>query len=966
MISKLQKLKNALLLSACLSLTVASAQVNNYTFSHSVGTYTSISGGSTLGGGATDSDVFGALPIGFSFDYNGTVYTQFGLNANGWISMGAATPSNSENPISLGSTNNVISGFGSELIGGTYVEANRTSASNQITAIKVPNMFTVGPIITGTGIPAGTNVTAVASTSITMSANASSTGSNALYTQDNGQIRYQTIGTAPNRKLVVQFSHFHKKFNYDHVMNFQIILLETTNQIDLVYNFDNAYNAGISGQVGLRGASNADYHTRSGYNAWATTTKSTSNGTSVTMAGGSEPASGTTFSFLPPSSCAGTPQTASISSDLTKVCTPATVVLTATNFAVDNNISFQWQKSNDGINFTNIASATTTTLSTSVSTKTYYQFVTTCSASALTSTSNVVLVDTFKTALCNVKTPYCSSADTSLSGQKITGINFNNVAFGNPANPYSKYTYYADTAMPISIGGSYPLSINLGSTFTVHLSAVARVYVDFNRNNIFESAERIYKSAPTTTINSTVTTNVTVPATATAGLALMRVTFIELFGTGLDSCGSYLFGETEDFIVDIQNIPCTVPTNGGTIATSNNITQVGTNIALTATGQTGITYDWQAANSASGSFSSIGAPNVSSANYTTTIAGNYFVKLNMVSPGCPASASNILPVTFTKINGDDVCNAITIAGAGLYANIPIGLATAEVNEVVPPINTTIDTAQTGWAFNNLTNTVWLKFVATTKRVKIGSNFGTGTTNFSTDNTQLALWQANVCSDLLTSSAVLLAANEDSTITNFNSIITGKTFCLTPGTTYYVQVNAGPIAAPLNKILNVYYQPLSDSIFSIVGLDTAYCTGASAIPLIGNPSNGVFTINGSPASIFNPSAVGSFTFVYTSNSACYSTTQNVNVAICSGIEQNSISNSSFIIMPNPNNGVFTINSSIEMNGSIELINELGQVVYKNQMNGQSKNINLEHLSSGMYYVKVTNGAFTFSNKLNIIK
>jgi hypothetical protein len=325
-----------------------------------------------------------------------------------------------------------------------------------------------------------------------------------------------------------------------------------------------------------------------------------------------------------------------------------------------------------------------------------------------------------------------------------------------------------------------------------------------------------------------------------------------------------------------------------------------------------------------------------------------------------------LPVTFTKINGDDVCNAINITGAGLYSNIPIGLATTEVGEVVPPVNLTFDTVQTGWAFTTLQNTVWLKFVATTKRVKIGSNFGTGTTNFSTDNTQLALWQANVCSDLLTPSAVLLAANEDSTVTNYNSIITGKTFCLTLGNTYYIQVNAGPVVAPLNKILNVYYQPIIDSVFSIVGLDTAYCTGTAAVPLVGNPTNGVFTVNGTGAFNFNPSGVGIFTVTYTSNSGCYITSQNVNVTICSGFNSTTINHSSLIIAPNPSNGTFTIQSTNEIDGTLELINELGQVVYKNQMKGLSKNVDIQNINSGMYYIRLMNGKTISTSKLNISK
>src|SRR6478752_297289 len=78
------------------------SQVKSYTFSSSPGTYTPISGGTSLGDEATDNQYFvdpaiaaggtattgPGIPIGFSFMYNGNSYDRFAVNANGWISLG--------------------------------------------------------------------------------------------------------------------------------------------------------------------------------------------------------------------------------------------------------------------------------------------------------------------------------------------------------------------------------------------------------------------------------------------------------------------------------------------------------------------------------------------------------------------------------------------------------------------------------------------------------------------------------------------------------------------------------------------------------------------------------------------------------------------------------------------------------------------------------------------------------------
>jgi hypothetical protein len=90
-------------------------QVSSYTFATSTGTYTPITGGANYDNFTSwtntnfldDNNSTALESIGFNFVYNGTTYTQFGVNTNGFITLGAL-PTNSYSPLSTGSSNNVI------------------------------------------------------------------------------------------------------------------------------------------------------------------------------------------------------------------------------------------------------------------------------------------------------------------------------------------------------------------------------------------------------------------------------------------------------------------------------------------------------------------------------------------------------------------------------------------------------------------------------------------------------------------------------------------------------------------------------------------------------------------------------------------------------------------------------------------------------------------------------------------
>ncbi|NHM03821.1 T9SS type A sorting domain-containing protein [Flavobacterium celericrescens] len=258
--------------------------VSTYSFSQSSGTYTPITGGTVLGTATNDDNVFNANSIGFTFNYNGTDYTQFSVNANGFIALGGTVVS-SYTAISSGTSNNVIAALNGDLQGNTTT----------------------------------------------------------------GELSYILSGTAPNQVLTIQWkSYRHYNVAGDDV-NFQIKLYETSNVIEVVYGSFLQNATARTRQVGLRGASNADYNNRTTTTDWNATTAGTNNAANCALTTAIIPASGLTFAWTPPPPCTGIPVAGSVTpATFSLLPGQASGALTLTGFSLVSGLTFQWEESLDG------------------------------------------------------------------------------------------------------------------------------------------------------------------------------------------------------------------------------------------------------------------------------------------------------------------------------------------------------------------------------------------------------------------------------------------------------------------------------------------------------------------------------------------------------------------------------------------------------------------------------------------
>jgi hypothetical protein len=247
----------------------AHAQIAPYTFSQTAGTYTAVTGGTVLGSTTSDDQQFNdpavpagietpaagiGLPIGFNFQFGGITYDRFAVNANGWMTLGNSSA------------------------GATAVTARFATGAN--------------------------NYAPIASTE-TPPANVIAPFADDLRAQAGSQLSYTTIGTAPNRTLVVEWSkyeYYTRSTASSGSFTFQVRLNETSNAVVFSYGTfttplvptDDFY-----AQVGLRGTSVFDFNNRITSTTWAASTPGTSADDVMPVDNTVLPPSGLTYTFTP-------------------------------------------------------------------------------------------------------------------------------------------------------------------------------------------------------------------------------------------------------------------------------------------------------------------------------------------------------------------------------------------------------------------------------------------------------------------------------------------------------------------------------------------------------------------------------------------------------------------------------------------------------------------------------------------
>jgi hypothetical protein len=308
-------------------------------------------------------------------------------------------------------------------------------------------------------------------------------------------------------------------------------------------------------------------------------------GDGISWAGGAYPATPVNYprglvggiTFISGTACTGTPNAGVTSTATNPVCPSVPFGLTMANATFTSGLTYQWQSSSSATGpWTNIPGANTPGYSATQLVDTWYQCIVTCTATSSTSTSTPLLVTTSSFVNC-----YCASNATSTADEEILNVTLstlNNssvcaVAAPGPGSLASQYSNFTTSVAPpiLAPGVFYPFSVQIG-TCNGNYNNWTKAWIDFNQNGLFTDAgEEIYSSTIATNGPHIESGVISVPTTAVQGVTRMRVVNVETtVTTGVNPCGTYTWGETEDYFVQIA-APPTCPQPSAPVLVSSSL-----------------------------------------------------------------------------------------------------------------------------------------------------------------------------------------------------------------------------------------------------------------------------------------------------------------------------------------------------------------------------------------------------------
>jgi len=405
--------------------TLKAQTVASYNFTQSAGTYTAITGGTSYTAGADDA-VYGGTANLIPFTF---VY-----RGNNYTSFRIST----NGFITLG---NAI----------TPANANYTPISNS----------------------AASSVYAIA----------------ALGCDLYSAVRYEVLGSTPNRVAVIQWSNAYRYSpgpGSTESLNFQIRLYETSNNIEVVYGTQTAVASTASvGQVGLKGAANTDFNnvsftsaTLTGYpysRSWDNLISGSLNTSAVIIGTGLSPASGTTLLWTP-STCAQPV----VSATATAIGTTGFTANWTNSGTYASGYYVRWRKVEEDpttstwITPTLVAAGSSSYAVPGLAHSTYYIYSVegrcgVSSVSNISRTSNGNLTNTtglVRTALA------CPGTPSALNSSAVTATTATiSWTAASPA-PGNGYHYYVSTSATAPTGATTPTGSTAAGVVTANLTSL--------------------------------------------------------------------------------------------------------------------------------------------------------------------------------------------------------------------------------------------------------------------------------------------------------------------------------------------------------------------------------------------------------------------------------------------------------------------------------------------------------------
>lgn len=216
------------------------------------------------------------------------------------------------------------------------------------------------------------------------------------------------------------------------------------------------------------------------------------------------------------------------------------------------------------------------------------------------------------------------------------------------------YSFITSPVKSLTLGQSNSFTVSLEGYYN---PAQIAIWVDLNKDAQFQANEKLFTTTSART--QAITGTITVPAGSSIGQTRMRV-IVNFSSAPTNPCGTYTYGETEDYYV---NLVCPAPT-AYTVTGGGSFCSGGTGVAVGLSGsQTGVSYQLKRDNT------NVGTAMTGTGNALAfgnqTVAGSYTV---WATPsGCTATAMtgsvSVSVIANPTLAAGVTVNATTCGGA---------------------------------------------------------------------------------------------------------------------------------------------------------------------------------------------------------------------------------------------------------------------------------------------------------------
>ena len=663
--------------------------------------------------------------------------------------------------------------------------------------------------------------------------------------------------------------------------------------------------------------------------------------------------------------CAGTPVVGNVTASDTLICSGSGIVdLTLNNVSSDLGLNYAWFSAPTAagpwtVFGTNATSATSPLLT---STR-YFKCTAVCSYGGLSASSVPLQVFVSPNPIPVVSA--VTANDTICNGEMTTliGQGANSYEWSSPTVPILSLSttvavFPTNTTVYTVIGTDINGCKSQPSTITIGVGQVPVI-------NGFTNSSPIVCLGGTSTLTVNASGGLGTPLTYSWMPNMGTTPSITVSSIATTNYVVSVFGQfgcfTQDSVTVTVNPALTGPLVTMNIDTLNACTgTTGTSLLIASTPLAGATYQWSA--STGGTISSVNDSLQINIPLQSTV---YTVLVTNPANGCNSSATTnliIRPIPSTNIEtaSQTICLNGT-AALSLFIGNTGGEPISSYSCIWTPsgqlgTNVIVSPTTTGYQVVNVTSSYGCS--------KMDSILITVNTSQTGPQVSLTASDTILCAGSLTPINLFATSNvagASYSWTPSTIISTNDTIIVNPTTTtsYTVGViDANGCASSALVAITINQPPLANFSYSTGGFNDAYFTNTSpnVVTSQWNFGDGTSANSADPSHLYPLAGNYTVTLIVTDIAGCSDTISKLITVGTAGIDESTLSAAaSFVVFPNPSNGLFNVQfNSIAINSNLKVLNLLGQEIFSQALvqssNGMFESqIDLSDYPNGIYLI-----------------